>query len=130
MVSSEAGIHEGDENPLLQDRFFADRDNARSPAVAVIDENLVRKYFLNQDAIGKRVNLDDINRQVEVVGAVGHLKQWGLDENAKSPVKIQIYTPEVQLPDKFMLGTAHVFARWVVQRSRFNAAAFPFSFSK
>jgi putative ABC transport system permease protein len=36
------------------------------------------------------------------VGIVGHVKQWGLAEDAKSPVLAQFYMPFLQIPDQFM----------------------------
>lgn len=91
--------------PLLWGRFLTQQDDAHSPPVCVIDETFARKYFPNQNPVGQRINLDNINIQVEVVGVVGHVKQWGLDENTKSPVQIQLYTPMLQLPDQFLRGS-------------------------
>ena len=36
------------------------------------------------------------------LGIVGHVKQWGLAEDAKSPVLAQFYMPVSQVPDQFM----------------------------
>ena len=85
--------------PLLRGRFFTDQDNADSPGVCVIDENLARKYFGNQDPIGKHLNFDLVYKQLEIVGVVGHVKQFGLDENYHSPILVQFYTSQMQLPD-------------------------------
>jgi ABC-type antimicrobial peptide transport system permease subunit len=48
------------------------------------------------------VNFDILNTTVEIVGIVGHVKQWGLDESGASPVQAQCYLPITQIPDKFM----------------------------
>jgi predicted permease len=64
--------------PLLRGRFFTPQDNEHSPLVVVVDEILAQKYFLNQNPVGKRINLDMFNRTAEIVGVVGHVKQWGL----------------------------------------------------
>jgi putative ABC transport system permease protein len=42
-------------------------------------------------------NFAAVKEQVEIVGVVGHVMQWGLDSTG--PVKIAIYVPVVQLPD-------------------------------
>jgi len=85
--------------PLLRGRFLTAQDDANSPGVCVIDENLARKYFGNQDPIGKRLDFDLVYKQLEIVGVVAHVKQFGLDENARSPVLEQFYMPALQLPD-------------------------------
>lgn len=85
--------------PLVRGRFLNAQDQINTPGVCVIDENFARKYFPRQNPIGKRLDFDLVYRQLEVVGVVGHAKQFGLDENGKSPVLEQFYTSEFQLPD-------------------------------
>jgi putative ABC transport system permease protein len=85
--------------PLLRGRFITAQDDANSPAVCVIDETFSRKYFGTQNPIGRRLDFDLIYKQLEIVGVVGHVKQFGLDEGAGSPVLAQFYMPAQQLPD-------------------------------
>ncbi|MGB7024943.1 MAG: ABC transporter permease [Candidatus Acidiferrales bacterium] len=84
--------------PLLRGRFIGPQDGGNSPDVCVIDENLARKYFGNQDPIGKRLDFNLVYKQLQIVGVVAHAKQFGLDENASSPVQAQLYTSTLQLP--------------------------------
>jgi len=85
--------------PLERGRFFTPQDNERSPAVAVIDDVLARKYFPNQNPIGKRINLHDYDDQpAEIVGVVGHVKQWGLDSDDTQSLRAQLYHTFMQLP--------------------------------
>ncbi|MFZ0638961.1 MAG: ABC transporter permease [Candidatus Acidiferrales bacterium] len=88
--------------PLLRGRFIGPQDSGTSPGVCVIDETFARKYFGNQDPIGKRLDFDLIYKQLEIVGVVAHAKQFGLDENASAPVQAQMYTSTLQLPDQLM----------------------------
>lgn len=88
--------------PLLRGRFLTPQDNEHSPPVIVIDEEFARLVFGNQDPIGKRVNFDILNTSPEIVGVVGHVKQWGLGENGQSPVLEQCYLPLSQIPDQFL----------------------------
>jgi predicted permease len=82
--------------PLLRGRFFTEQDNAHAPRVAVIDENFAQKYFPNENPVGQRINLPGFG-QVQIVGVVGHVMQWGLD--SPGPVRIALYVPGAQLPD-------------------------------
>jgi predicted permease len=93
--------------PLQRGRFFTARDNESAPKVIVIDESLARKFFPNQDPIGRRLNLELIGNQVEIVGVVGHIKHWGLDSEGHETIQSQFYIPFMQIPDKFMPLVAH-----------------------
>jgi predicted permease len=85
--------------PLLRGRFFNSADNLQSRKVAVIDESFAAKYLPNQDPIGKRI-VDDYWGPAEVVGVIGHVKQWGLDD--ANALHAQMYFPQRQTPDKFI----------------------------
>jgi predicted permease len=87
--------------PLKRGRFFNDHDDEHAPMVIVIDETFAHKYFPNEDPLGKRINLMLLG-QAEIVGVVGHIKQWGLDSDAQQSIQAQFYMPILQTPDKFM----------------------------
>jgi len=89
--------------PLKRGRFLTEADNENSPNVIVIDEQFARLHFGDKDPIGRRVNFDILNKTTEIVGIVGHIKQWGLDtEDTAGPVQAQCYFPIAQLPDALM----------------------------
>jgi putative ABC transport system permease protein len=88
--------------PLLRGRFLTPQDNEHAPLVTVIDQRFAELYFPGQNPVGQRLNFTIINTQAEIVGIVGHVKQWGLDENAKSPILAQCYLPISQIPDRFL----------------------------
>jgi predicted permease len=90
------------EIPLQRGRFLSSTDNRHSPFVTVIDERFRTLYFGNQDPIGKRVNFDILNITAEIVGVVGHVKQWGLDTDATSSLQAQCYFQMSQIPDQFV----------------------------
>jgi predicted permease len=92
--------------PLLRGRFFTSQDNPKSRRVGVIDENFVREYFPDQDPIGQHVLMENSATAIEIVGVVGHVKQWGLDEEVRGPIKIQLYVLAEQLPDAWLPGFA------------------------
>ena len=88
--------------PLKRGRFLSPADNEHSPPVIVIDDRFAHLYFGNQSPIGKRVNFDIFNTTAEIVGVVGHVKQWGLDADSTSTIQAQCYIPILQLPDQFL----------------------------
>ncbi len=95
--------------PLLRGRFITDADNERSGQVIAIDENFARKYFPGQDPIGKRIHVPQFNMSPEIVGVVGHVKQWGLDTEAdRHPLQEQVYMPIFQIPDSAWLGPPQI----------------------
>jgi predicted permease len=108
--------------PLKQGRFFNDQDTERSLPVAVIDETFVHKYFPNEDPIGKRVNLDGEEDPVQIVGVVGHVKQWSLDTDDQQGLQAQLYQPFRQLSDNLMARAAAGVG--VIVRSEGESPAF------
>jgi predicted permease len=88
--------------PLVRGRFLRPEDDAHSRTVCAIDEQFARLYFGHRDPIGQRVNLDLIDMSPEIVGIVGHVKQWGLASDARSPIQAQIYIANSQVPSKFV----------------------------
>jgi predicted permease len=88
--------------PLLAGRFFSANDNESSKAVVVVDEVLARKYFPNGDAIGKVIYQGSVDNAFEIIGIVGHVKQWGLDIDAANSVRAQAYFAFMQLSDNVM----------------------------
>ena len=92
--------------PLLYGRFFTPQDNEHSPLVVVVDEVFAQKYFPNQNPIGKRINLNLFNQLAEIVGVVGHVKQWGLDTDAQQSLRSDLYIPCMQMPNEFVAMTA------------------------
>jgi predicted permease len=84
---------------LLRGRFVTASDTSKSPYVAVIDEELAKAQFPDEDPLGKSLHLDIINADYEIVGVVGHVRHWGLDQDATARIRSQIYVPFGQLPD-------------------------------
>jgi len=83
--------------PLRQGRFFTEQDNERSPNVAVIDEAFARQFFGGENPLGKRLDLEGAREPFQIVGVVGHVKQWSLDADDKQSLQAQLYLPFRQL---------------------------------
>ena len=77
--------------PLKRGRFFNQQDDERSTPVTVIDEALARKYFADTDPIGKRIIVNNVASQI--IGVVGHVKQFGLVADAQESLQAQLYFP-------------------------------------
>jgi putative ABC transport system permease protein len=84
--------------PLLRGRAFARDDRAGAPRVAIASQSFVRKYFSKEDPVGQYVELgwtrDGVQQGGEIVGIVGDVKQYGL-EQAAPPI---LYLPYTQTP--------------------------------
>ena len=98
----EAGFQQAMGITLRRGRFVTAQDNENAPVVIDIDDSFARTYFPDQDPIGRRVNLTQFNVQAEIVGVVGHVKQWGLDADPKGAIQAQFFYPFMQLPEKVM----------------------------
>jgi predicted permease len=85
--------------PLRSGRFFTPQDDERSTRVVVIDEVFAHKYFGNDNPIGKLINMNSASDKAEIVGVVGHVRQWGLDLDDKHQLRAQLYIPLMQMPD-------------------------------
>ncbi|MGA8149731.1 MAG: ABC transporter permease [Terriglobales bacterium] len=88
--------------PLLRGRFLTPQDDEHSPHVIVIDDVFARKFFPRQDPIGKRITVNTDNDTLEIVGVVGHVKQWGLDLDDTYPLRAEFYRACMQMPDAFV----------------------------
>lgn len=60
------------EVPLVQGREFTAQDDRRAPAVAVVNQTFMRRFFPNGNGLGKRVTLNE--REIEIVGVVADTK--------------------------------------------------------
>jgi len=98
----EAGFQQAMGVTLERGRFITPQDHEHAPVVVDIDDVFARTYFPHENPIGKRINLAGFNVQAEIVGVVGHVKQWGLDADAKSAIQAQFDYPFMQLPEKLM----------------------------
>jgi putative ABC transport system permease protein len=81
---------------MVAGREFDDRDDLRSPAVAIVNETLARRYFGGEDPLGKRVLIAYMRQRIalEIVGVAADMKQGELG----APVIPQIYAPYLQRP--------------------------------
>lgn len=81
---------------LQAGRDFTERDDARSPHVAIVNEAWARQYLAGRDPLGKKISISYLGSRAsrEIVGVVGNIKQ---DELGK-PTEPEIYVPYQQQP--------------------------------
>jgi predicted permease len=86
--------------PLKRGRLLTPQDNENSALVATVDEAFAQRYFPAQDPVGKHINMKGIDRPLEIVGVVRHVKQWGIDSDDKQSLHAQLYAPLMQRTDQ------------------------------
>ena len=77
--------------PLKAGRDFAATDKAGAPGVAIVNETFARRFFGNENPLGKRITFDRVNWH-EIVGVAQDSKYQSLAEDAQP----YFYTPALQ----------------------------------
>ena len=80
--------------PLLAGRALSDADTAQSSKVIVVNESLARRYWPNENAVGKHIVIGRQATAAEIVGISADVKNSGLAVKTEP----QIYLPFPQLP--------------------------------
>ena len=80
---------------LRKGRHFTDQDRDGAPEVTIVNESFASRYWPDQDPLGKRIKMTGDNRPwITVVGVIGDIKHFALDQNAKP----EMYFPYLQKP--------------------------------
>jgi predicted permease len=87
---------------LERGRFISEQDDEHAPIVIDIDNVFARTYFPNQNPIGRRIHIAGFDTEAEIVGVVGHIRQWGPGNDPKTAIEAQFFYPFMQLPPKLM----------------------------
>ncbi|MBO0719804.1 MAG: ABC transporter permease [Blastocatellia bacterium] len=71
--------------PLILGRAFGPQDTKRSPKVAVISEEMARRFFPNESPLGKRYHMGTSGEgdEIEVIGVVKDAKYRSLNEKVQ-----------------------------------------------
>jgi putative ABC transport system permease protein len=94
--------------PLQRGRDVSDADRGDQPWVAVVSESFVRRFWPNEDPIGKRIFL--LNAKRTIVGVVGDVRVRGLEQSSEP----QVYLSYRQVEDD---ASSFFFPRELVVRS-------------
>jgi predicted permease len=74
--------------PILKGRTFTRDEDAQGKPVVLIDENLARRFWPNEEAVGKHIGYDSPTSH-EIIGVVKEVKRYG----SEARPLIKIYTP-------------------------------------
>jgi predicted permease len=82
--------------PIVRGRAFAETDDLSTQQVAIIDEELERRFFDGQDAVGRRIQIGRSGPNgdppsLTIVGVVKTFKQERLDEAATPHIYASLY---------------------------------------
>src|SRR5207244_2919684 len=93
--------------PILRGRDFNARDTAAGAPVLIINQTMARRFFPNEEPVGKRITLDFVpdERPREIVAVVGDTSLGPLN-GGREPV---MYVPHVQQTSHFV--SAQVYTR-------------------
>jgi predicted permease len=80
--------------PMVQGRDFTLQDTSRSQRVAIVNETFVKRYWPNQEGLGKQLNSDLTHEWFTVVGVARDSKVSNLNEKPTPAV----YLPQYQVP--------------------------------
>ena len=91
--------------PLLRGRFFSESDNGQAQGVVIINDALAKKYWPNEDALGKRITFSDPSKPdpkwLTIVGIVRSIRHRGLDFDPAP----EYYLPLAQRAESSMILT-------------------------
>jgi putative ABC transport system permease protein len=86
--------------PLLRGRTFKQTDRAGTPPVAIIDQELARRYFAGEEPVGKLIASGGEETPARIVGVVGSVHNSDLG----GPAEPEVYYPALrERPDSTYL---------------------------
>jgi predicted permease len=95
---------------VLRGRFFTDEDTPDTPEVVVINQAFAKKYFPNEDPVGR--SLGGKKNEWKIVGVIDDVKQTKLD----LPTRPEVYSCSRQLKlDGAFYGIATAFTQLAVR---------------
>ncbi len=99
------------EIPFLSGREFTTEDDQRAPNVGIVNQTFVRRFFPDQEVLGKRIRFPGNKREIEIIGVAADTKY----ESQREDTKPLLYTSWQQ--EVAELGEMHFAVRtWANQR--------------
>ena len=88
--------------PILRGRTFTRDEDEQGKPVVLVDENLARRFWPNEDAVGKHIKYDS-PKWHEIVGVVPEVRAYG----SEAKPLIKIYTPFGRSPQRNAMLSIH-----------------------
>ncbi|MCI0485131.1 MAG: ABC transporter permease [Blastocatellia bacterium] len=101
LIYADQGYFRAMRIPLIGGRYFADQDDENAPPVLLINEAMARRYFPDEDPVGKRIRPGNRNSTapwMTVTGVVKDVKSSDLEAEAAP----QMYRSIIQTPSLAM----------------------------
>ena len=83
--------------PFIQGRLFGNEDKLDSPRALIINQTMARRFWPNQDPLGKQVKFAEDGSSGTIVAIVGDAKHYWLEEEQRP----QMYAAYTQQPGYF-----------------------------
>jgi putative ABC transport system permease protein len=88
--------------PLLRGRDFTDRDTVAAPGVALINQAMVRRFWPDEDPLGKQITMDR-KSFFSIVGVVGDVRQLGQASETSPEVYLSYLQDPVAWPYRTLI---------------------------
>jgi predicted permease len=92
--------------PLIRGRFFDEHDGAASLPVVLINETMARRFWPDEDAVGKHFKFGDPDSKIPwltVAGIVGDMRRQGMEKGARC----ETFLPMAQAPARGVTLVVH-----------------------
>jgi predicted permease len=111
--------------PLIHGRFFQENDAPDSALVAVVNQAFVRKYFPNEEVLGKRVMGHIQGDWKTVIGVVADAKNDGIAGEVTPEVYVEYAqaSPLVQISGMYLLVRSAIKPEYLIPEVRKTIAA-------
>jgi putative ABC transport system permease protein len=120
--------------PLLRGRAFTERDSFEAPPVAIISETFARRFFPNENPVGKRLAIEGrtpgqpvgpvpgaASPWSEIVGVVADTKKLNLTAGIAPAVYMSYWQYPMQTPELLVRSTAPAAAVTAAIRQEIKA---------
>ncbi|MFP5265347.1 MAG: ABC transporter permease [Blastocatellia bacterium] len=104
------------EIPLLRGRGFSEQDDQRAPKVAIVNQAFGRKFFPDEEVVGKRVADPDTKVEMEIIGLVADTKY----DSQRTEIEPLLYTSWRQ--ELAAIGEMHFALRTMGEPTALTAA--------
>src|SRR5436190_1740166 len=108
--TASAGYFGAMEIPLIRGRRFQESDGPDAPHVALVSESLAKRYWPNEDIIGKQIqygNMDGDLHVLNIVGVVGDVRANGLDPDPRPTVYTNYFQRPASTSEFSIVARAH-----------------------